>query len=298
MQCLVGSHLDKISDLQSGWKLKFGKAEVVADPPERIHLTRHKHQARAPHGFTQYCRKHLRGRVVAVEQPGFDRIVVFELDSGQRLVFEMFAKGNAVLVGAGGKTEKAFRDEEWKDRVIRRGAEYSLPKSGRLDPREMTEKEFAELFGERDVIRSLAAGVNMSGATLEGACRRAGVDKESMEPGEKLFAEIKKVVGEPREGFGAELDDRYAVSEADTAVSDKVARKLAQQEKAVRELEQKAVEMRERGDAVYAHWQELEGLVKTVQEMRDKGASYDDINKTLAGKASINKKTHKMSVKL
>ncbi len=298
LQCIVGTHFDKISDLQSGWKLKFGKTEVVADVPERIHLTWHKHQARAPHGFTQYCRKHVHGKVAKVWQPGFDRVVAIELDGGQALVFEMFAKGNAILVGPDGKTEKAFRDEEWKDRKIKRGVEYSFPKPGRLDPQEMTEKEFASLFGEKDVIHSLVAGVNMSGGYLEEACERAGVDKNSAKPGKRLFGEIKKMLEEEKQGFSEGLDEKYAVTEADTAASEKVARKLRRQEEAIKELEEKEVELREKGDTVYSHWKELEEVTEDVKKWREKGESYDEINKKLAGTALINKKTRKMTVKL
>ena len=77
-----------------------------------------------------------------------------------------------------------------------------------------------------------------------------------------------------------------------------MARKLRQQEEAIAGLEAKAVALREKGDAVYGHWQELEELLKNIENWREKGESYDEINKKLAGKAVINKKTHKLTVKL
>ncbi|MFC2175184.1 NFACT family protein [archaeon] len=317
MQCIVGTHFDKISDLSSGWKLKFGKQEIAVEVPERMHLTWHKQPASAPHGFTQYCRKHLHGKVVKVWQPGFDRVVVIELDSGQKIVFELFSKGNAIMVGADGKTEKTFRGEEWKDRVLKRGEEYSFPKSKKLDPREMAEKEFVGLFGEKDVIHSLAAGINMSGKYLELACVRAGVDKNASGPGKKLFGEIKKMLEEyepgidtvpvvqkfsdsfePKETFSEALDECFATTEADTTASQRVARKIASQEKAIKEMREKRAAAKEKGDAVYSNWQELEELMENVKKWREKGKSFDEINQMLAGKASINKKTHKMTVKL
>ena len=318
LQCIVGSHFDKISDLASGWKLKFGKVEAVVEVPERIHLTSHKQQATEPRGFTQYCRKHLHGKVEKVWQPGFDRVVVIKLDSGQALVFELFSKGNVVLVGKDGKAEKTFRGEEWSDRKLKRGEKYSFPKSRKMDPREMTEKEFGALFGEKDVIHSLVGGIKMSGKYLELACERAGVDKNAEKPGKKLFGEIKKMLDEyepgadggapvvqrfsesfeAKESFSEVLDEEYATTEADTAASDKVARKIKSQEKAIAEMEEKAEECRQKGDAVYSHWQELEELLEGVKKHREKGKSYDEINQMLAGKASINKKTHKMAVKL
>lgn len=314
MQCAVGYFLDKISDLETGFKLKFGKNEIYAGL-DRVHVTRLKQEAVAPHGFTQYCRKHLRGKLVRISQPNFDRVVVFEFDSGQKLVFEIFAKGNAILVGADGKTEKALRDEEWKDRTIKRGIEYKYPNSGKLDPREMTETEFQALFNQKNVIHSLIAGINMSKKYLELACERANIAKESNKPSKKLFTEIKKMLEsyepgidtvpvvqkftsefEPRESFGEALDEKHSIIKPDTSSSERIKRKIKQQEDAISQLNQKAEEYKAKGDAIYEHWQELNTLIESIKEMREKGLSYDDINRKMEGKARIDKKTHKLTV--
>lgn len=318
LQPLVGLHFDRISDLDSGWKLKFGKHEVIAAVPDRLYLTMHKKPAIAPRGFTQYLRKHLHGKVAGISQPGFDRVVVFELDSGQKLAFELFAHGNAVLVGADGIIEKAFRDEEWSSRKIRRGEPYSLPPSEKLDPRTMTEEQFAGLFGEKDVIRSLVSGIKMSGKYLELACIEAGADKNAMEPNEKLFGVIKsylesyepgrqggpvvrKFPGEgfvPAKSFSEALDESYAEIIPDRRVSEKVNRKIAQQEKAIGELEERQSAYKNAGDAIYANWQVLSEIIKDIKSWRKSGLSYDEINEKLAGKARINKKTQRMTVEL
>lgn len=314
-QPLVGLFYDKISDLDSGWKIKFRSKEIVVEVPERIYFTQHKQEARAPHGFTQYCRKHLRGKIRGIYQPNFDRIVIFEFDSGQKLVFELFSKGNVVLVGADGKIEKSFHDEEWSARTIKRGDEYKLPPSNKLDPREMTKKEFDSLFGEKDIIRSMVSGINMSGKYLELACLDAGVDKNSMEPGKKLFDVIKSYLDdyEPgidevpvvrkfsdafiaKENFSEALDDYYSEIAPVTTKSEKVMRKIAQQEESIKELGKKSAEFKEKGDAIYANWQQLDELMKNIKQWREQGLSYDEINKKLGKKGVINKKTQKLTV--
>ena len=325
LQPLVGLHFDRISDFESGWKLKFGKYEVVADVPEKMYITMHRKPAREPRGFTQYVRKHLRGKVAAVRQPGFDRIIVFEFEGGQKLAFELFARGNAVLVGADGKIEKAFRDEEWSARKIKRGEDYLLPPSDKLDPREMTDEQFKALFGERDVIRSLVSGIKMGGKYLELACVEAGVEKNAMRPNGKLLGVIRSYLtdytpglqafqppypllpvvqrfpgGEfvPKDSFSEALDESYAEIAPDTGASDKVRRRIEQQKTAVVELEKRAEQYKAAGDAIYANWQRLSEIVGSIKNWRKKGLDYDSINEKLGENASINKKTQKLIVKL
>lgn len=319
LQCLVGCHFDKISDLDSGWKLKFGKNELVVDVPERLHLSWHKRQGQEPHSFAQYCRAHMHGKVMAVRQPGFDRVVAIDLEGGQTLVFELFSDGNAVLVGANGATERAFRDGAWKDRVIKRGEKYAFPASGKLDPREITEAQFNALFGEKDVIHSLISGVNIAGKDAELACAGAGQEKTAKKPNAKLFAALKRLLEdyapgiqgtptvreipgagkfEPKESFNRALDDYYAVIQPEVTGSGKVERKIRQQEEAIAALEKKADELKAKGDAIYERWQELEKALAGVKKLRAEGRSYDDIGKMLAGKGSIDKKTKKLTVKL
>ena len=296
-QPLVGQHFEKMSDLEGGWKLKIGKQEIVVEVPNRIYLTKRKQAAQAPRGFTQYCRKHLRGKVIGIVQPGFDRVVVFELEHGQKLVFELFSRGNAILIGKEGKTEKALRDEEWKDRKIKRGEPYALPASSKLSPLEMTEEQFGKLFGEKDVIHSLVSGIKMSGKYLELACINAGIDKNAEKPNKKLFGAIKSLLKEERI-LSEEMDEQYGTIDADTTASEKVERKLKQQEEAIVALEEKAELLREKGDFIYTHWKELDELVAKVATLRKQNKNYDEINEMLAGTASINKKTKRMTVKL
>jgi len=319
LQPLTGVHFDKISDLESGWKLKFGSHEVIADVPEKMYMTMHRKSAREPRGFTQYVRKHLHGKVECVYQPGFDRVVVFGLDSGQKLAFELFAHGNAVLIGADGTIEKTFRDEEWSARKIKRGEVYLLPPSEKLDPREMTKEQFDALFGKKDVIRSLVAGIKMSGKYLELACIEAGVDKSTMRPNEKLREVIQSYLESytpgiqggvpvvqrfpgpefiPKKSFSEALDECYAEITPDRHASEKVKRKIEQQGAAINELERKAGSYNAAGDAIYANWKALSELVDSIKSWREEGLDYDSINKKLAGKASINKKTQRLTVKL
>lgn len=85
-----------------------------------------------PSGFAQRVRGQLQGlRITALKQHGRDRIVVMELEGAKRmtLVFELFAKGNIVVLDEHGVIRNVFVRESFGSRNVRPGVAYVFPPS-------------------------------------------------------------------------------------------------------------------------------------------------------------------------
>ena len=85
-----------------------------------------------PSGFAQRVRGQLQGlRITGIAQHGRDRIIVFELEGAKRmtLVFELFAKGNIVVLDEHGVIRNVFVKESFGSRNVRPGVAYVFPPS-------------------------------------------------------------------------------------------------------------------------------------------------------------------------
>lgn len=320
LQSLEGCFFEKMQDIEKGFKLKFTKHNLVVCAPEKIHLTKYTYKANTPSNISMYARKHLKGaRVQAIKQAGFDRTIIIELDNDYKIIIEMFSKGNLVLVHED-KTKHCLRIEKWKDREIRPGREYRLPASKGLDPKELEENEFMTVFDQKDIIRSLVKNINMSGKYLEEVCFRAGVDKLEKEPSpeekKKLFKELKKLIKErkpgiqeepvttklkkskkeytEKESFNQALDDFHSPKkEVKTKTTGKLDKRLKDQEKTLSELKEKIVKDKQKGDLIYAKFNELNQLFAKIKE---KDSDWKKIEEELGVK--VNPKTKKFSIDL
>jgi len=118
---LDGSILRKVQELDNSWlKMRFqtkqGTKDLIA-APDAVFLTSYSMPAKqTTSGYGAFLRKKLANKkVLALEQHGFDRILVMELE-GFFLIFELFAKGNVILTDEKKTILSAFRKEQWKDR--------------------------------------------------------------------------------------------------------------------------------------------------------------------------------------
>src|SRR5437773_7358513 len=120
-------------------------------------------------------------RIVAVEQRGFDRVAILRLEKGPRyeLVFEMFGKGNLVLV-QGGNTVAAMRTQSFKGRQIKAGIAYDFPPTG-TNPLELDRQGFhkAVTAAKGQIVKVLASPLNLGGTYAEELCLRAGIAKDA-----------------------------------------------------------------------------------------------------------------------
>jgi predicted ribosome quality control (RQC) complex YloA/Tae2 family protein len=194
---LVGRRLSKIQLVgERIFRLKFGDAEVLVEPGIRMHLTRYVKEAEEANSFVEFAKKYLDGKILRkIGLVGTDRIVKFDFDEAS-LVFEMFGKGNAMVVDNSGRIMRPLVREEWRDRTIAAGRQYAPPPSKNL-PFEPTEAEISSLMTEKFAISCLSAlphGITY----LKVALAAAGISEKK--PGNSLSSqEISSIAKKLRE---------------------------------------------------------------------------------------------------
>jgi len=188
LQVLVGARLTKLYELsRDEFRLRFhsqqyGDVDVFCKLRERLNITQYiKEAPQKPSTFVMALRKYVEGaHVKSIMQYGLDRVVVFELEKENSflLIFEMFSNGNVILADKQCSILHAYRNEEWKDRKIKRGEKYIFPKSERIDPLELNEAQLKGLLDAKKLVPCLSVKINLGPAYIEEACRRAKLDLE------------------------------------------------------------------------------------------------------------------------
>ncbi|MFB6208100.1 MAG: ribosome rescue protein RqcH [Candidatus Nanohaloarchaea archaeon] len=267
---------------------------------DRAFLSKYKRDnPEKPPGFCMELRKHL-GKIDSIKQRGFDRILVIE--SGDKtLVAEIFGKGNFVLLDDG-KIIGALREEDWADRTIRVGEEYSYPEPAN-DPRD---GDIFESMGDGELVRKLAAELSLGGTYAEEICARAGVEKDARieeldederervtdaveevfsqaeNPEPVLYLDEKPVLAAPfpletYSGHETEEFERFSEALDEYYYRRKSREKESKREEAYQEKKQgleRQLEQQER---------KLEGLEKSSEENREKAELiYTDYNRLQA----------------
>ncbi len=164
-------------------EFKTGKYDLIAEAGRRLHISSHPRESpKLPPAFAMILRKYMMGgRITAIRQRGFDRIVDIEvIRAGEKtvLVVEIFAKGNVILLDGERKIIMPLKSSRMKDRDVLRGEIYEYPQS-QLNPLTLTEEELARLFAasDKDLVRTLATQTNIGGMYAEEVCLIAGIDK-------------------------------------------------------------------------------------------------------------------------
>src|SRR5438309_3496006 len=186
-QGLVGGHVDKIYQRDDEVMFRVntsdrGKVELYSKAGRWLCLHTVEDKPEAPPPFAQTLRRLLdNARVTSVEQRGLDRIAVFRVERGPErfdVVFEVFTKGNLVLV-RDGTIVAVMSPQKFKDRAVQVAEPYAYPAAG-IDPLELDRGGFANALkgAKGQVVRILATVMNLGGTYAEELCLRAGVDKE------------------------------------------------------------------------------------------------------------------------
>ena len=209
-QEILGSHIKKAYQPKREvvvlrLNTKEGRRELVIRTGKAFYLTNQvPENPPLPTGFAMMLRKYLtNGRITAIEQQEFDRIIRITIQKEEtfELIIEGFGDGNVILV-KDGKIIQPLISRSWRHRVIRAGREYEVPPSPG-NPRTMDFPTFSGIMqsSDRDVVRTLAMGVNLGGELAEEVCARAGVEKKresgsiSLEELDLLFGKIGMVFG-------------------------------------------------------------------------------------------------------
>ncbi|MEM3178204.1 MAG: NFACT family protein [Candidatus Micrarchaeaceae archaeon] len=135
---LLGCTLSKFYDLGNGaFRFSFSSRDksgtVYCKLLRTINLTSFLEEAGEATNFAMAMRKRILGAKLAyVRQYRSDRILIFGLDDAggkYELVFEMFGKGNLLLLKEG-YIELCYRIVKQREREIRPGIAYAFPKGG------------------------------------------------------------------------------------------------------------------------------------------------------------------------
>lgn len=146
---LEGKHFSKIYFLgENLYRLKIGDVHIIIQIPLRIGIAKYIVKSEEPTGFVEKIRKELNNqKLLKVYQCDKDRIVALEFEENT-LFFEMFAKGNIILVDNGkteinksGKITELLSGGSWKNRTLARNTEYKKPESELIEDLEKTLSE-------------------------------------------------------------------------------------------------------------------------------------------------------------
>jgi predicted ribosome quality control (RQC) complex YloA/Tae2 family protein len=183
---LLGGIIQKVWQQDKELRLEIfvsgkGSSELYF-APGRFFITEFKRSApEQPGAFAMILRKHLSGQKVAdVRQHGFDRIVELETHD-YVLIFELFAKGNAVLCDKNLQIIMPLEQHTFKDRSIRPKRQYVFPPAV-SNPLTLELEELRGLLkhGKKEIVKFLATNLSLSGLYAEELLLRASVDKTKM----------------------------------------------------------------------------------------------------------------------
>ena len=190
LAALEGSHMDKIFQWDSGTMLfrinvsGKGKADLYFKDSKWLYMPATKPETPMnPLSFATYLRKYIdNARIGRTWQVGFDRVLVMEIlkaDFEYQLIFELFGGGNILLVN-NGKIENCLIHKTMRDRSVRPGSDYVMPKA-RFDPTVSPFEEFVEIIknSTSDVVRTLATGISLGGQYAEEVCKLADLPKNT-----------------------------------------------------------------------------------------------------------------------
>lgn len=343
LQQVVGKHLRKLYELRKWrFRFRFDGTDIVCDLGKRMNITKYIEKApAAPSGFVMGLRKKVgNATLTSVKQHKLDRVVVFTLQKGKEysLVFEMFGKGNLILLDEDGVVISCYRREEWKDRKTWPKERYSFPSSPLLPLRPSID-DIGGALGDKAVASSLSR-LPIGISYVKEALVRSGVDEKK--PGEELtgreirkirdevlaivdnlkpvvyvrdgkilvfsLTELSKYKGEEmamKESLSDAADDFYHQEDKGKRISvvgegaEKLRKRLDSQKAALERLAVAEKEAKEAGDLIFKNSYRVERIIAFIRESRKRGAGWEEIEKKLSGQGvEVNRKRGTFTIDL
>ncbi|MCX6772041.1 MAG: NFACT family protein [Candidatus Micrarchaeota archaeon] len=263
---LQGKRIARIRKTPEGiFLFKIGSEEVLFQPGVRLHLTRQALQATdAPDGFVGFLRKNLEGKTAQeiARVPG-ERIVEITTRSKEKLVFELFRKGNLILVGEDGLVYACLQKDDAGGRMVARGERYEYPK--------------ATLFVQKTPEKvAFCVQENAKGEPVSFSIDSA--------KGGKRFAALCEAL----DYYYANQREESGAQKAAEERMEKLQQRLASQEEALARIDKERAEVKKAAEEVSRNFDMLEGLLALVRKMKKEGASEEGINQAIAAyKASV-----------
>jgi len=260
LQLLCGKRIARIRRTPEGiFLLKIGSEEVLFQPGVRLHLTRQALQAtEAPDGFVAYLRKALEGKTAQeIRQVPGERIVEIVTRSKERLVFELFRKGNLVLVGEDGLAYACLQKDEAGGRKVARGERYEYPKATPYAAKLPQEVAFSVKENEKGEPTGYSCDATASG---------------------RKFASMSEAL----DHYYANQRDESGAQKASAEKIAKLEERLSSQEKTLAEMEKQRQEIKAAADAISRNFERVEELAALVRKMKKQGADEEEIGNALA----------------
>jgi len=219
LQDLIGCYVEKIYQLSRDeillrvqQKIANQKTSIFIRNGELLCLTSKQFDApEKPSLFAMTLRKYLlNGKISEIIQHEFDRIILIKIgrkEGDYTLVCELFSKGNVILLNPEGRIIRPLIKQEWATRLIKSGEMY-MPPPSQTNPFRLTEQDFKELLrkSSKDLVRTLATSINLSGMYAEEICVRADIDKNTKISAlhetsiKKIYNELEKFLTVFQEG--------------------------------------------------------------------------------------------------
>ena len=166
-----------------------GRVDLVMQCGSRIHTSKYPlENPTNPPTFPMLLRKRVKGaHVVSVSQHNFDRVVEIKVkkDKYYTIVVELFDKGNIILLDEDNNIILPLKRKHWSTRDISSKKEYVFPEDRGINPINVSEEEFKEIFIEKDsdVVRTLAVngfGSLYAEEIIERANENTEIDKNTL----------------------------------------------------------------------------------------------------------------------
>ncbi|EQD36067.1 Fibronectin-binding protein A domain protein [mine drainage metagenome] len=182
-----GSYVDKFYDLGDGrFTLKLSrrdfKANILCILSHTLHMTAYTEKYGEPSNFAVAVRKRIAGYIVnSVTKVNNDRIVKLSLAKGEStvdMVFEMFGKGNLVIVDGTGRVLLAYAYEDFRGRSIKPRSEYKPPENLGTDILACSKDEARGLMqkhGDTGIMSFMSKWTNIGTLYVENAILSLGI---------------------------------------------------------------------------------------------------------------------------
>jgi predicted ribosome quality control (RQC) complex YloA/Tae2 family protein len=187
----IGSHCKKIYQPHHEQLVLRIKAkekspqDLVIVRGKRVYLSkRERPMPMQPAPFAMLLRKHLgNGRLTAVSQHGFDRIITLDFDTKEgprHLVVECFRDGNVILADSTFTIIQPLTHARYSGRILKKGEPYQFPPEV-IDPHDLDTDAIQKLLSEskRNVVRTLAGRASLGGPLANAVLQISGVSGDS-----------------------------------------------------------------------------------------------------------------------
>lgn len=192
LKSLEGLYLKKFYELgDNSFRMNFSSSSASISVYIRlllaINITDFVENAEEPTQFAIAVRKRILGKKLKqISQHGTDRIIIleFECEEGYKLIFEMFAKGNLVLVDKENKVVLTYRTAKQKDRSVVSKGLYAFPEGttmnfDHLDKEKIEAIVDEALQSEQRLISALSEKMDIGPLYLEDAIIRSNLDPKA-----------------------------------------------------------------------------------------------------------------------